>query len=171
MLSARGLGKVAAELLLEGDRLEHGHAIFQRELLIGVPEETGIVEAGAQNTLIAVAHDGFAFGVCDGVKHGEKVRREFAVSIFNGEILLVVAHDGDEDFLGESKELAVKVSEDDGGSFGEIDDGVEQFLIFAPACAVNFADRGVEGFADFVLALSVAGKDVEVAEFFRVIGG
>ena len=74
VLGAGGLVVVAAQLLLEGDRLEHGHAILEGELLIGVPEEARVVEAGAQDALIAVADDGFAFGVGDGVEHGEEVR-------------------------------------------------------------------------------------------------
>ncbi len=138
VLGARGLVVVAAEFLLEGDRLEHGHAILEGELLIGVPEEARIVEAGAQNALIAVAHDGFAFGIGHRVEHGEEVRREFAVGIFHGEVLLVIAHDGDQDFFGKGEKFAVEVAEDDRRRFGEIDDRVEQFLIFTPARAGNF---------------------------------
>ncbi len=133
MLRAGRLVIVAAELLLEGDRLEHGHAILEGELLIGVPEEARVVEAGAQDALIAVAHDGFAFGVGDGVEHGEEVWREFAVGVFHREVLLVVAHDGDEHFFGQGEEFAVEVTEDDRRGFGEIDDRIEQFLVFAPA--------------------------------------
>ena len=105
VLGADGLVVVAAQLLLEGDRLEHGHAVLEGELLVGVPEEARVVEAGAQDALIAVADDGFALGVGNGVEHGEKVRREFAVRVLDGEVLLVVAHDGDQDFLGQGEEL------------------------------------------------------------------
>ncbi len=108
VLGAGGLVIVAAEFLLEGDRLEHGHAILEGELLIGVPEEARVVEAGAQDALIAVAHDGFAFGVGDGVEHGEEVGRELAVGVFHREVLLVIAHDGDEDFFGQGEELGCR---------------------------------------------------------------
>ena len=140
MLRAGGLVIVTAELLLEGDRLEHGHAILERELLIGIPEEARVIEAGTQNALIAVAHDGFALGVGHRVEHGEEMGREFSAGVFHREVLLVVAHDGDQNLLGKSEKLAVKASEDDRRRFGEIDYGVEQRLVLAPARAGN---RGV----------------------------
>ena len=92
-LHAHRLVEVAAQVFLEGHGLEHLDAIAERDFLVGVPEETGIVEAGAEDTLVAVADE--AVGIAVGVQDGEEVRRELAVGVFEREVLLVVAHDGD----------------------------------------------------------------------------
>ena len=171
VLGACGLVVVAAQLLLESDGLEHGHAILKRELLIGVPEEAGVVEAGAQHALIAVAHNGFALGIGNRVEHSKKVRRELSVGILNREVLLVVAHHGDQNFFGQREKFAIEVAEDDRRSFGEIDDGIEQSLIFSPARAGDLTHCGVEGFADLVLALGVAGQHIGGAQLVGIFGG
>ena len=53
-LHAKGLVEVAAQVFLEGDGLQHLHALAQRNFLVGLPEEARVVEAGAQHALVAV---------------------------------------------------------------------------------------------------------------------
>ena len=65
---------------------------------------------------------------------------------------------------GRARNSVVEVAEDDRRRFGEVDDGVEQFLVFAPARAGDGASGIVEGFADGVLALGVAGQDAGGAQ-------
>ena len=48
------------------------------------------------------------FGVLVGIDDREEVRSEFTVFLFHGEILLVVAHDGDEDFVRQAQERQVE---------------------------------------------------------------
>ena len=70
---------IAAQLFLEGDVFEALDAGSKRGLLVEVPEEAGVLEAGSQDARIAVADDGFAFRVDLRVENGEEVRRELAV--------------------------------------------------------------------------------------------
>src|SRR5262249_60883841 len=53
---ALGFGCIAAEIPVKSDVHQHLAALDQRDLLIGVPEELRVVEAGAQHTLIAMAN-------------------------------------------------------------------------------------------------------------------
>ncbi len=154
-LYPHGLVEVAAQILLEGHCLQHFDAIAQRDLLIGVPEEAGIVEAGAQDAFVAVANE--AVGIAVGVEHGEKVRQQLPVGVLDREILLVIAHHGDEHFGGQREEFGIEAAENHRRTLREIDDRVEQRLVFAPARAGNGSRGGIERFADALLA--VGGTD------------
>ena len=143
-----GLPVVAAQLLLEGDRFEAFDALGERRLLVEVPEEAGVFEAGAENAGVAVADDGAAFVVDLGVEHGQEVRGELAVRVFDREVLLVVAHHGDQHFFRQGEVLGLEVAEDDGGPLGEVDDGLDQRLVFAPAGAGDGAGGGVQGLCE-----------------------
>ena len=129
------LVEVAAKVFLEGDRLQHLDAVAQRDLLIGVPEEARVVEAGAQHALVAVADQ--AVGIAVGVQHGEEVRQQLAVGVFEREVLLVIAHHRDQHFVGQREKFGIEAAQNDGREFGQVDDGVEQRLVFAPARAGN----------------------------------
>ena len=99
-----------------------------------------------------MADDGPAFVVDLSVEDGEEVGGELAGGVFDGEVFLVVAHDGDEDFLGEGEVLGLEVAEDDGGPLGEVEDGVDERLVWAPAGAGEVAGGGVKGLADGLAA-------------------
>ncbi len=156
-LHAQRFVEVAAQVFLEGDRLQHLDAVAQRNLLIGVPEEAGVVEAGAQHALVAVANQ--AIGIAAGVEHGEKMRQQLAVGIFQREIFLVIAHHRHQDFIGQRKVFRIEIAENDGRELRQVDDGVEQRLVFTPAGAGNGAGGNVEIFTDALLALGCAGDD------------
>ena len=100
-LHAKGLVEVAAQVLLEGHDLQHFDAIAQRDLLVGVPEEARVVEAGTQDALVAVANQ--AVGIAVGIEHGEEVRQQVALGVFEREVLLVVAHHGDQHLGGQCR--------------------------------------------------------------------
>ncbi len=136
--------------------LQLGDALAQRTLLVGLPEEARVVEAGAQHALVAVADD--ARRIALGVEHGQKMRRQPAARVLHREIFLVVAHHGDQHFFRQLEEFAIEVAEDHRGPLRQIDDRVEQFLVFAPARAGNGAGGGVQRFADALLALAAAAQ-------------
>ena len=85
LLHPHRLVEVAAEIFLEGHGLQHLHALAQRNLLVGLPEEARVVEAGAQYALIAMANQSIRIAV--GVENRQKVRQQFAAGIFEREIL------------------------------------------------------------------------------------
>ena len=156
LLHAHGLVVVAAQILLEGHRLQHRHALAQRNLLVGVPEEARVVEAGAQHALIAVADQ--PSGSPSVFSTARKCGSQLAVRILHGEVLLVIAHHRDQNFFGKREKFRIEVAEDDRRKFGEIDDGVEQILVFAPARAGDGARGGVERFADCCSRSAAAGQ-------------
>ena len=90
--------------------MQHVDAIGERDLLIGLPEETGIIEAGAKHALIAVTDQ--SVGVAVGVKYGKEMRSQLSICILQGEIFLVVAHDGDQYFFRKTEIALVKAAED-----------------------------------------------------------
>ncbi len=112
-----------------------------------------------------------AVGIAVGVEDGEEVRRELAVGVFEREVLLVVAHDGDQDFGGQREILGIEAAENYRGTLGQVDNRVEQGLVFAPARAGNRAGGGVEGLADAVLALGGGGGDEVLRQRGGVVGG
>ena len=79
---------------------------------------------------------------------------------FDREVLLVVAHDGDEDLFGEFEVGGLEAAEEDVGPLGEVGDGVDEGLVLAPACAGDGAGDVVESLADFVAAGFDVGEDV-----------
>ena len=110
--------------------------------LIGLPEKTGIVEAGAQHAFMPVTDD--AGGIAVGVQHGQKVRREAAARVLDGKIFLMVAHDRDQNLFRQFEKLGVEGAENRRGPFGQVHYAVEQRFIFTPARARNGASGGVE---------------------------
>ncbi len=87
------------QLGLEGDVLQVVEPGLEFLLLILFEEEAGVVEAGAQDALVAVADQAVGVGV--GVHDGDEVGREVSARIFNRKILLVVPHHGGQDFARE----------------------------------------------------------------------
>ncbi len=133
--------------------LEALDTVSQRRLLIEVPEEPGIFKAGTKHAFVAVANDGAAFVIDIGVEHGEEMRSQLAFRGFNGEVLLMIAHDGDEHFFGERKILALEIAQQYGWPLGEVQHRFNQPFVFAPARSGNGASGLVESFADRVTAL------------------
>ena len=71
---ALGFFQIGAELGLKGDLCKILDAIGERLLLIDVPEEAGVVEAGAQDSFVAVPDQ--AFGIAVGIHDRDEMRRE-----------------------------------------------------------------------------------------------
>ena len=134
---ALGLVVIAAQILLEGHRFQHFDAFGERNLLVDGPEESCVVESCAEDPFVAVADDlvGVLAGL--GVQNGEKVRREFALRVFDGEVFLVVAHDRDQNLFGKGEIFGLEAAEQNAGPLGEVGDGVDQGFVFAPAGSGN----------------------------------
>src|SRR5690348_8371369 len=87
------------------------------------------------------------------VKHSKKMWQQLAVCVLDREILLVIAHHSDQYFFGQCQELGVKGTQDGGRKLCEIDDGVEQGPVFAPASAGNRPSGCIESLANLLLTL------------------
>ena len=91
--------------------------------------------------------------------------RVVALSVsFDREVVLVVAHDGDEDFFGEREVVGVEAAGEDGGPLGHVGHLVDEGVVFAPAGVGKGAADTVEGLADGVAAELDVGHDVGLGE-------
>ena len=93
-----------------------------------------------------------------------KCGRQFAVGILHREVLLVVAHHGDEHFFGQFQELRVEVARDGRGALGEVDEGFEQRIVGLDTDACH-------SLADTVAALFGREDHSVIAEALLVIRG
>ena len=109
-LNPQRLVVIAAQIFLESDILQPLHSLPQRMLLVGLPEEARIVETGPQHAFMAVSYD--AVGIAVGIQHGEKMWKELAAGVFNRKIFLMIAHHGDQNFLGQFEKLRIEAAED-----------------------------------------------------------
>ena len=116
LLHPHRLVEVAAQNFLEGHRLQHVHALAQRNPLVGFPEEARIVETGAQHALVAVANQ--SIGITVRVQNRQKMRQQFAAGVLQSEILLVVAHHRDQNLIGEREKLRIEVGQHYGWKLG-----------------------------------------------------
>src|SRR5579872_125510 len=99
---------VTAKARLVGDFGELGEIVGEPTFLIGCPEKFGVSEACAKNAFMAGGD--VALGVFGKIDDGEEVGREFPTLIFEREVLLVVAHDGNEDLVGQAEKLFVEAA-------------------------------------------------------------
>ena len=99
---------VAAEAGLVGDLGELGQIVGEPTFLIGRPEKLGVGEARAKNAFVAGGDE--AFGVFGEIDDSQELGRQFPILVFEREVLLMVAHDRDEDFVRQSEELFVEAA-------------------------------------------------------------
>src|SRR6185437_2168078 len=76
---------ITAQVLVESYLLQACHAVFERRLLIEIPEKARILETRPQHARIAVPDDGCAVLIGLSIQHGEKMRRQLAARILYGE--------------------------------------------------------------------------------------
>ena len=116
-----------AELGLVDHALEGFEAGLQLDLLIFAVKEHGVGEAGAQHPLVAPHHHTRVFG--PGVGDGDEARQQLAVAVDQGEIALMLAHGGDQQFPRQGQVLLFEGAAEGSRVFHQIADLVEQFLI------------------------------------------
>src|SRR5204863_6842271 len=140
---------IAAEPRFVGDTFEFGQIVGQPTFLIRLPEKLCVGEARAKDALVAGADH--PFGVLIDIDDGQKVRSQLAVLLFHGEILLVVAHDGDQDFVREAQKGGIEIALDDTGIFVEIGHQLSKRGVFVDAVTSPFG-MGFQFRGDFLLA-------------------
>ncbi len=100
-------------------------------------------------------------------KCGSSCRRR----VFQREVLLVVAHDRDQDFVRQRKKFRIEVAHDYGRELREVDDGVEQRLVFAPARAGNRRAAASSALRMRCSRSAVDGDDGAVSQRLDVVLG
>ena len=93
-LDAQRLVGECAKTLFVHHAVERRGAVDQRALAVGVPEIAGVGQPRAQHALVAGAH-ALRLGAVE-IGDGDEVRQQLAVGIQHMEVLLVVAHGGDQ---------------------------------------------------------------------------
>ncbi len=106
--------------------------LVRRLVLVEVPVEEGVVQAGAQHPLVAGGHpvEVLAAAVADGQEAGQQPR---AVRALHGEVSLVRLEGGDDDLRGQ---LEVRLGErppQHRRMLAEVDDLLQQLRVLAPA--------------------------------------
>ena len=66
-----------------------------------------------KHSLVAVANDRHACGIDFSIQHGQKMRRQRVLLVFDREVLLVVAHHGDQNFFRQCQVFGLEVSGQD----------------------------------------------------------
>src|SRR5579864_184600 len=90
------------------------------------------------------------------IQNRQEMRQQLAVRVLDSKIFLVIAHYCDQHFFGKLEEFRIEVPQNRGRPFGEIHNCIEQRSVLPPASARNGASRGVECFANLVLAFAAA---------------
>ncbi len=104
--------------------------LVERNLLIVIPKEAGIVEAGAQNSLIAMADDGHASRFDLGIQNREEMGRQGVLVILECEVFLMVTHDRDQNFFRQRQVFRLKVAQEHAWPLGKVSDLLHQGLVF-----------------------------------------
>ena len=152
-----------AELDVEGGALELVQpGVEIAGAIVFVPEEDAVRQARRQDLGIAALD--FRAAV-DGLHIGreQEVRRHLAVLATHGEVLLVRAHRGLDDFRRQGQETRVHVAQQRHGIFVEAGDLFEQAVVldqFAAGVGTEIA----RGFGDDVLAHLVVQHDEVVGQ-------
>src|SRR5690349_9406704 len=118
--------------------------------LVGLPEETRIVETGSQHAFVTVTDQ--AFRIAIGIEHSQKMRKQFAGGVLDRKILLMIAHYRDQNLVGQSQKFRIEAAEDCGRPLRQVDYSIEQGLVFAPARASNGAGGCVQSFTNLLLS-------------------
>ncbi len=123
VLHAVGLLEHRSEFLLKSDGRQASTELLKVNLQVLIVEELGVVQAGANNTLVAV--DDRLADARIGIGHDDEGARELAICVIRGEIALIGEHGLADDLGGHGEELLVKVTNQDCGPFAQIHDLIE----------------------------------------------
>ena len=103
---------------MEDDIIKHRGAIRQRLLAVFAPEETGVVEAAADDPLVAPPD--MTAGIAIGVGHREEGGQQLAVRRLHRKAFLVVPQGRYEQLPGQREIVAVETAADYSGPFHEM---------------------------------------------------
>ena len=88
------------------DAFEFRQIVGQPTFLIRLPEKLRVRQTGAQHSLVAGTHQ--PLGIFGKIDDREKMRRDFPALLLDGEILLVPAHHGNQNFIGQRRNAGSK---------------------------------------------------------------
>ena len=166
-LDALGLLQHVAKLLLEADAHEALAEGVERDLEVLLVEELGVVEAGANDALVAVDDRGARGGV--GVGDHDEGARELAILVVGREVALVGEHRLANDLVRHGEELLVEVADEHCGPLAEVHDLVEDLLGGIDADTQLSLDLGNALADDLLAALGV--EHVGGLEDLQIVGG
>jgi len=112
---------------LEGYSLQFFQTVSQTLLAVLVKEELGVAEAGTQYALVTMSYN--LQMVLATVAHGDEFIQQGAILGHNREITLMVAHGGDDAFLGQGQEFLFELAAQSSGPFNEVVYFLQQILI------------------------------------------
>ncbi len=153
----------AHHLLVAGPQPGLVNNVFERlettlelDLLIFRPEEHGIGEPGAQHPFVAPRHH---LRVVDpGIGNSDEARQQTAVLAGQGEVALVLAHGGDQQFSGKRQVFLLEGAADRAGVLHQKGDFFEQLLVEVDLAADGMG-RPLDLPGDHHLALLRIGND------------
>ena len=116
-----------AQAFLEGNGFQFFQAVSQALLAVLVKEEFSVAQTCTQYALVTMRHN--LQMVLATVAHGDEFVQQGAILGHNREIALVVAHRGDDAFLGQSQEFIFKLAAQSGGPFYEVVYFLQQILV------------------------------------------
>src|SRR6266481_36496 len=164
---ALDLVPIAAEARLVGHPLQLWQIVGEPTFLICLPEELCVGEARSKNAFVAGADH--SLRVLVHIDDRQEVWRQFPILLFNGEILLVIAHDRHQNLVRQAQERRVETPLDHGRKFVEIS---HQFLkrsvlmdAVASALCVDF-----KFLRDFLLTASWADNDAVLLQQLLLVG-
>ena len=168
LLNALGLGKHAAELLLEGDLGQALTELVEGDLQVLLVEELGVVQTGTHDALVAVDH---ALGVLGlAVRNDHELTRQFAFAVIDREVALIGEHGLADDLVRDLEELLIEGTDEHRRPLAEVDDLLKDLLgridVAAGARSLNLGDTGKDG-----LTTTLGRKHAGVLEHLLVNSG
>ncbi|MNX55269.1 hypothetical protein D3C86_860260 [compost metagenome] len=158
-----------AELGVEGDALQLVVPGVEADLLVLVPEEAGVVQAGRQDAAVAGGQGLAAVGGLDIGDHEEVGGQTVFRRIAHGEILLVHLHRQADHFGRQGQELRVHVAQDRRRPFGQTGDLVQQTVVIDQHQTTRGAG-GLGGFQNAQLAVGHVQQDEVAFQLGAIVG-
>src|SRR5262249_21008910 len=132
-------------------------------------EELRVVETGAQHSFVAVANHSITIPI--GVEHGKEVRGQLSARVFHSEVLLMIAHYGDQHFLRQREEIAIEAAENHSRKLRKVHDSLQQLRVFAPSRSRPPPRLRIKSFPDLGQPLDGVGYYLARLKLFYVFIG
>src|SRR5437879_6300330 len=115
---------VATETRLVSDVRQLRQIVGEPTFLIRLPKKTRVSKASAQHPLMPGSDQTFRIALQ--VDHGKEMRRQSALTVLDGKVLLVIAHHRDENLLGQVEVPPVEIAENHARVFVQVGHQVQQ---------------------------------------------
>ncbi len=114
-----------------GDAFELRQIVGEPTFLIRLPKKLSVRQSRPQNPFVSGAHQ--SLGIFWKIDDRKKMRRDFPAALLYGEILLMAAHDGDQDFIRQREERRIEFSLENARAFIQVGDQLQQFGVLVDA--------------------------------------